>query len=291
MVRHLTGLCLTAATLLLSLSISGEPLFAAETPENLQRENLVAWCIVPFDSEKRNPRQRAEMLDRLGLKRVAYDWREQHIPEFEEEILAYKEHGIDFFAFWRGHDSAFDLFAKYDISPQIWKTVPSPRGNSSAERIEKAVEEMLPLAKRTAEAGLELGLYNHGGWGGLPSNMVALCKALHEKGYENVGLVYNFHHGHPRIASFSEDMKRMMPYLICVNINGMLNPATNDVAVNSNKICPIGSGDHEADMIVTMINLGYEGPVGILGHVQTRDVEEVLIENLDGLQSVVERMK
>jgi sugar phosphate isomerase/epimerase len=231
------------------------------------------------------------MLDRLGLKRVAYDWREQHVAEFEDEILAYKEHGIELFAFWRGHDSAFDLFAKYDIAPQIWKTVPSPRGTSNDERLEKAVEEMLPIARQTAEAGLELGLYNHGGWGGLPSNMVAICEALHEKGFKNVGLVYNFHHGHPRIASFSQDMKRMMPYLLCVNINGMLNPATNDVAVNANKIRPIGSGDHEASMIVTMINLGYEGPVGILGHVQTRDVEEVLQENLDGLQSIVNRMK
>ena len=51
------------------------------------RDNLVAWCIVPFDAAKRNPQQRAEMLARLGLSRVAYDWRDEHIPTFEEEIL------------------------------------------------------------------------------------------------------------------------------------------------------------------------------------------------------------
>ncbi len=37
------------------------------------RSNLVAWCIVPFDSQKRGPEERAAMLERLGLRRLAYD--------------------------------------------------------------------------------------------------------------------------------------------------------------------------------------------------------------------------
>src|SRR5213075_39483 len=45
------------------------------------RDNLVAWCIVPFDAKHRGPKDRADMLVRLGIKRVAYDWRDQHIPE------------------------------------------------------------------------------------------------------------------------------------------------------------------------------------------------------------------
>ena len=38
---------------------------AAAAPESksiFQRDNLVAWCIVPFDAKKRSPEQRAEML-------------------------------------------------------------------------------------------------------------------------------------------------------------------------------------------------------------------------------------
>lgn len=290
MVRHNTGLNPIVPALLLPLWISADTLTAAETPENLRRENLVAWCIVPFDSEKRNPYQRAEMLERLGLKRVAYDWREQHIQEFEEEILAYKERDIEFFAFWRGQNDAFELFKKHDISPQIWKTVPTPRGKPG-ERLAKVVEELLPLAEKTKEEGLELGLYNHGGWGGLPENLVATCKALREKGFENVGIVYNFHHAHPRIDQFAGDLRDMLPYLYCVNLNGMLDPQSHDVSKNNKKIRPLASGDHEARMILDLINLGYEGPVGILGHVQTRDVEEVLRENIDGLESILDRMK
>src|SRR5262245_34288462 len=43
------------------------------------RDNLVAWCIVPFDSQKRGPEERAAMLQRLGFRHFAYDWRAEHI--------------------------------------------------------------------------------------------------------------------------------------------------------------------------------------------------------------------
>ena len=36
-----------------------------------RRENLVAWCIVPFDSQHRTPEQRAEMLVKLGIHQLA----------------------------------------------------------------------------------------------------------------------------------------------------------------------------------------------------------------------------
>src|SRR4051812_20241643 len=43
------------------------------------RDNLVAWCIVPYDGKKRGPEERAAMLDRLGFRRFAYDWRAEHV--------------------------------------------------------------------------------------------------------------------------------------------------------------------------------------------------------------------
>lgn len=94
---------------------------------NFNRENIVPWCVVPFDASERSPDERAKMLVRLGLKRSAYDWRAKHVQEFEEEILQYKKHGIEFFAFWNVHEKAFELFQKYKIHPQIWKTLHSPQ--------------------------------------------------------------------------------------------------------------------------------------------------------------------
>ena len=59
------------------------------------KENLVAWCIVPFDASERTPLQRAEMLVDLGITQFAYDYRDKHIPSFKEEIRVMEAHGID----------------------------------------------------------------------------------------------------------------------------------------------------------------------------------------------------
>ena len=65
---------------------------AANKPQpSLRRDNLVAWCIVPFDAKKRGPEERAAMLERLGFKHFAYDWRAEHIPTFDAEIEALEE--------------------------------------------------------------------------------------------------------------------------------------------------------------------------------------------------------
>lgn len=271
------------------LLFAAAPVSAEDTaiPENFRRENLVAWCIVPFDAKRRDAGARAEMLKNLGIRRVAYDWREVHIPEFESEITTCKEHGIDFFAFWKGHESAYPIFAQHGIKPQIWHPLQTGKGLSNKEKIASAAEAIVPLATRTKEAGLALGLYNHGGWGGLPDNLVAVCKALHEKGFDKVGIVYNLHHAHPRIATFEDDLHRMKPFLLCLNLNGMADPAVEDVSKSEVKVKPIGKGVHERDMIAATIASGYDGAIGIIGHVAARDVEEVLRENLEGLERIL----
>ena len=40
-------------------------------------------------------------------------------------------------------------------------------------------------------------------------------------------------------------------------------------------------------MIATTIASGYDGAIWIIGHVATRDVEEVLRENLEGLDRLL----
>jgi hypothetical protein len=62
--------------------------------------NLVAWCIVPFDTEKRGPEQRAQMLEKLGFKNFAYDWQRTDVPTLDAEIEALRRHGINLLAWW-----------------------------------------------------------------------------------------------------------------------------------------------------------------------------------------------
>ena len=253
-------------------------------PENLRRENLVPWCIVPFDASKRTPEERAKMLVRLGLKRSAYDWRADHISEFEEEILQYKKNGIAFFAFWNVHEKAFELFQKHKIQPQIWKTLPSLKSGTEEEKIRSAQMAMTELAERTAKIGCKLGLYNHGGWGGEPKNLVAVCRALRAEGHEHVGIVYNWHHGHNRINKWKQDLELIKPYLHCLNLNGMN-------AGGSPKILALGKGQHEESMLKVLIDSGYEGPIGILDHQNQIDAEKSLLANLNGLESLLEKIQ
>ena len=250
---------------------------AQETPGNLKTENLAAWCIVPFDAEKRGPEARAKMLVELGIKRSAYDWRANHVAEFEEEILQYKKHGIEFFAFWSAHEEAFALFEKHDIHPQVWRTLGSPREGTQEGKISSAADSMEALAKRTAELDCKLGLYNHGGWGGEPANLVAVCQELRIRGHDHVGIVYNWHHGHGHIADWKESLELMKPFLHCLNLNGM-----NDGA--NPKILSLGHGEHDRVMLKTLIESGYDGPIGILDHLGTVDAAEALRANRDGLQ-------
>ena len=243
----------------------------------LATKQLVAWCIVPFDAKKRTPAERATMLKELGMTRCAYDWRAEHVPTFEAEILEYKKHGIEFFAFWGEHAEAFDLFAKHDIHPQIWRMMPNPGTGSDAEKAQTAAAQLKPLAEKAKSLGCKLGIYNHGGWNGQPQNMVAVCKILRAMGHDHVGIVYNFHHGHEHIKDWPRRWTMMLPYIHCLNINGM-NPAAQP------KILGLGKGQHELEMLQVVQRSGYNGPIGILDHRSELDAKKSLEENLNGLR-------
>ena len=250
------------------------------------RENLVAWCIVPFDGKKRGPAERAAMCAKLGLKKVAYDWRNEHVPTFEQEILEYKKHDIEYFAFWGGHDEAYKLFQKYDLHPQIWRTLGSPERATQADRVKAAANQILPLVEKARELKCKVGLYNHGGWGGEPENLVAVCEFLrkrHDGGH--VGIVYNQHHSHSRVDDFAANLKAMKPFLLCLNLNGI----TRDGDKHGKKILPLGEGELDVSLLKTIRDSGYDGPIGIIGHTQD-DVKQRLQDNLDGLDWILPQL-
>ena len=290
--RAILGLSIALAVLMILLTSTTAPAEDGTKPEGSKpvkakptsvfaKDNLVAWCIVPFDAKKRSPEARAEMLARLGIRSVAYDWRQEHVPTFEAEILAYKRHGLDYFAFWSWHPAMAPLIEKHGIRPQIWSTVPSPKGETPEARVKAAAQALLPLVEQARKMNCRFGLYNHGGWGGEPENLVAVCEWLRKNAdADHVGIVYNLHHGHGHIEDFAECLAAMKPYLLCLNLNGM-----NDGA--KPKIVRLGRGQHEKAMMQTILKSGYKGPIGILGHTTEEDVEVVLRENLEGMKRLV----
>src|SRR4051812_40766284 len=73
---HAMSRPLSIAIALLGLTLAAAAV--ADEPKRdglFGRDNLIAWCIVPFDSKNRAPEERAAMLERLGFKHFAYDWR------------------------------------------------------------------------------------------------------------------------------------------------------------------------------------------------------------------------
>lgn len=272
--RSVLTFVLAAGLLLGSSSIAGDA-------KNLQPDRLVAWCIVPFDAKQRGPAERAEMVRRLGMARVAYDWRDVHVPTFEEEILQYKKHDIEFFAFWSWHDAFEPLIEKHGIHPQIWLMFSAPAEGTHEQKVKAAAESLLPMVEKTKRHKLKLGLYNHGGWSGEPKNMIDVCEYLrtHHQA-DHVGIVYNLHHAHEHIADFEQQLTMLKPYLLCLNLNGMNDNATP-------KILPIGSGQHDTEMLKIILKSGYDGPIGIIDHRETIDAEESLQQNLTGLKKVL----
>src|SRR6187397_574994 len=95
-------------------------------PALFARSNLVAWCIVPFDAKKRGPEERAAMLEKLGFKLFAYDYRAEHIPSFDAEMEALKRHNVQLLAWWFPgalNDEAkliLGVIKRHNLHPQLW---------------------------------------------------------------------------------------------------------------------------------------------------------------------------
>lgn len=109
-------------------------------------DNLLAWCVVPFDANKRGPEERAQMLERLGIKHFAYDWREKDAPTFDAEIEALQRHGIELTGWWfplAADDplakSTLETFKRHGVHPQLW--VVSTRIEPDVPRMPKTEEE------------------------------------------------------------------------------------------------------------------------------------------------------
>ncbi len=270
----------------------------AEAPSTLfARENLIAWCIVPFDSKQRGPEERAAMLKRLGFRHFAYDWRAKDVPTFDAEVEALRKEGVGLDAFWvapgvlnRESRIILDVLGRHGVKATLWVLLDQGPGRAEGaeqlRRVAASCDALRPLAEEAAKVGCSLALYNHGGWFGEPENQVAIIEALKARGVGNVGMVYNLHHGHEHSARLAGVLKLAMPYLKAVNLNGM-DPGPDPGA---RKILPLGQGAMDLDLLRTIAESGYRGPIGILGHTND-DAEERLLDNLDGLDWLVPQLE
>ena len=270
----------------------------ANDPANglFARDNLIAWCIVPFDSKKRGPEERAAMLERLGFKHFAYDWRAEHIPTFDAEFEALKRHHVALDAFWAARGAQ----SRHAHHPQRAQATSGEgralgasrfRGRSRVGRRARASHrgrhgQAPPTGPGGREDRLLAGPVQ-------PRGMVRRAgepdrdhRATEKQGVTNVGMVYNLHHGHDHLDRFAELLTKMKPYLKAVNLNGMDRGGDRV----GRKILPLGQGALDLDLLRIIRDSGYRGPIGILGHTMD-DAEQRLQDNLDGLDWLLPQLE
>lgn len=269
-------------------------LFFLITPvfgQEFEAENLYPWCIVAYDSLDRTPQQRIDMIKEIGFEKYAYDWLDEDLDEAYEELQLAQENDIEIIAVWLwlntkrddpprlspSNQKIFQIVDSLDLETTFWLSFNQNffEGLNQDVALEKAVKMVEVIADKARKQNCELALYNHSGWFGDPLNQLEIIKALP---HYNMSLVYNFHHAHKHIEEFSGLVKIITPYLSAVNVNGMLP--------GGEKILTIGQGSYEKIMINLLIDSGFTGPWGILGHRADEDAEKVLRQNLKGLKSL-----
>lgn len=279
-------LAIVFAATSIGISVSA---IAAQPPQSrpaaiFARDNLVAWCIVPYDGKHRTPAERAEMLQRVGIRRFAYDWRNPHLPTFDAELGELAKHDIELTAVWFPSslsEEARVLLAgirKHKLKTQLWVM-------ADLNTVQAGVDTITPIAREAATLGCTVGLYNHGGWYGEPENQIAIVEQLKKNGVTNVGMVYNLHHGHTHLDRFPAVLAKMKPHLLALNLNGMVK----DGESTDRKILPIGQGDLDLSLLKAIRDSGYAGPIGILNHTE-EDAERRLLDNLEGLEWLVPQL-
>jgi sugar phosphate isomerase/epimerase len=261
-------------------------------------ENLLAWCIVPYDSPPRSPAARLAMLRRLGLTQYIWDWRPEHLASLPEELALAREAGIRVRGVWLWIDAqndapgrlgpsnraVLDAVFSAGLRCEFWVGFNANVFASAPDddaRVSAGVAHLAPLLAELREHGGVLGLYNHGDWFGEPPNQLRILAALGDP--TDAGLVYNFHHAHDQLARFGSFLPAMVPRLLAVNVSG--------VHPGGPKILPIGEGTVEAALLDALVRAGYRGPFGVLGHVENTDVETVLARNLAGLRQLADPAK
>ena len=283
----LTSVCLCALAIFASPSAK---LTAADAPSIFDRKNIAALWIVPYDAKKRGPEERALMLKELGLTKLAYDWRAEHVNTFDAEIEAMQKHGIEISAWWypSQNQKILDAIKSHGIHPQLW--VCGSRAitvTNDAERIEAEVARIRPIAEEAAALGCKVGLYNHREpWFEEQDHQIAIIERLRRYRVTNVGIVFNFHHWRGSLVEFPALFKRMQPYLLAVNLNGMKADTTQYPGVRY-----IGSDESELAMIRVVEASGWRGPVGIIHERGNLDAAEGLKGNLRGLEWVQKELR
>ena len=259
-----------------------------ETKDLINVEKVSPWCIIGFDSLDRTPAQRIDLLKEMGFTKYGFNKGKGDMTTMQQEFKLAKENNIEIPSIFLWLNAKRDSIGKLspmnqelltnvaavDYKPTIWVSFSDNfyKDLNQEESMAITIDMIKFVKSKSDEIGCKLALYNHHGWFGNPYNQIAILEKLNQ---ESITMVFNFHHVHDYVDEFPQIVKKIKPYLSYVNLNG--------VKKEGPQILPIGQGDHEFEMIGQLLEEGYNGPWGILGHIKNDDVQKVLERNIDGL--------
>ncbi|EDP95873.1 TIM barrel protein [Kordia algicida OT-1] len=257
----------------------------------IEVEEVSPWCILGFDAADRTPEQRISLLKELGLKKYGFNKGKGDFSKMKEEFQLAEQNNIEITSVFLWLNAKRDSIGKLSPAnqellqnlsevkqkPVVWVSFSDNFfENLTEEASIKRATEMINFVKtKVDKMGCKLALYNHHGWFGNPYNQLKILEKLNDP---SITMVYNFHHAHEYVDQFQNIVKKIKPHLSFVNLNGIKKEGP--------QILAIGKGDHEFEMVKMLIDEGYNGPWGILGHIKTEDVKIVLERNIEGLKQL-----
>ncbi len=259
-------------------------------------DSLIAWCAVPYDDRERTPEERAAILSKLGFDGLAWDWREEHVPQFGAQADALVEAGLSLAAIWApvadGSVSAaleeqVRAASGRGLRPQLWACLEfGPPGPAPAEGDPKHFADLVePLARLAQEAGMTVALYNHLGWAGEPDNQLRILDELERRGFTDAGIVYMQHHGHAHIDDFAALWNRVKHRVLALGLNGMREGAH----WGDGKVLPYGHGARDVELAAVIEASGWHGPTALICHTMD-SIADRLSDNLDGLDWIAKAL-
>ncbi|WP_297083512.1 phosphotransferase [uncultured Demequina sp.] len=287
----------------------------AQAGASAQRARIAAARVVTYDAQDRTPDQRAAMLEGIGLTRIIWDWREEHALRFDAEMDALERHGIDVAGLWcpmplaepdgPDADAALGIvdpqvriqvaeLARRGMRPDLWTCVEFGQEGSPARlapriqraRVLRVANHLEPLATLAREHDMCVLLTNHLGWFGEPGNQVDVIDALADRGLTNVGIAYQFQHGHDHAARFDAVLDTMLPHLAAIALSGM----DADAIQTGRKILPWGAGRLDRKLAHLLMASGWEGQIAVQGH-SADDAEARLLDSLEGIEWMLDRWR
>jgi len=181
-----------------------------------------------------------------------------------------------------------DLIKGYIAADAVVQLSSYPKTLEEYEaRVQREADRIHAFVKIASECGCKVNLYNHRGWFGMIENQLAIIKRLEEMGVTTVGLVYNFSHSrdffHDDSKVFAKLWKKMQPYVVAVNVTA--------VSLDGLQPLYLSHGVGEIEMMRTIAESGWKGPVGLLLGDKGGDVESNIRKTLLGLDWIVGELR